>query len=141
LAYDYFPADSLPEANDVVFCNFPYDESLGEPGPGDHPCLVYDAILDDDGNPWVRVMCGTSQPPRRYEAYFEVPHAEGSQAGLTSDTRFNFRKIARLPWAKEFFKNDDPPVACPLPEKSKRNFLFEARDYEQTNPNWKPFDV
>jgi hypothetical protein len=141
LSYDYFGADSLPQAYDVVFCNFPYDENLDEPGPVDHPCLVIDAMTDDDGNPWVRLLCGTSKPARWDQRYFEVPYAQGRYAGLTDDTRFNFRKIARIPWAREYFKNDDPPKVRPLPEHSVRNFGFDAAEYSRDYPDWKPFDV
>lgn len=142
MAYSFFDAGSLPAAYDVVFCNFPYDEILGEPGPGDHPCLIIDALInDDDGNPYVRLICGTSRPAKSGERYFEVPLAEGSQAGLSSDTRFNLRKVARLPWASEFFRNHSPPRTLSLPEKSQRNLGFEAADYSRDHPNWKPFDV
>ena len=141
MAYDYFGADSRPQAYDVVFCNFPYDENLDEPGQADHACLVIDALLDNNGNPHVILMCGTSQPPYWRDTYFEVPLSEGAQCGLTKDTRFNFRKIARVPWAREYFKNDDPPAARPLPQKSVRNFGFEAAAYQRDHPDWKPFDV
>jgi hypothetical protein len=141
LSCEYFGADSLPKAYDIVFCHFPYDEELGEPGLRDHPCLIIDALRDDDGNPHVRLICGTSQPPHWRETYFEVPFAEGSQAGLKSDTRFNLRKVARLPWAKEYFRNDDPPKARPLPETSVRNFGHDAAAYQRDHPDWKPFDV
>jgi len=141
LSDDFFEAATLPQAYDVVFCNFPYDEDLGEPGPDDHPCLVIDALSEDGADPQVIVICGTSQPPYWRDTYFEVPVSEGAQCGLSKDTRFNFRKVARVPWSREFFKNDDPPKALPLPQVAVRRFGFEAADYQRDHPNWKPFDV
>lgn len=138
MSFRYFAPESLPNAYDIVFCYFPYEERPGEPGPIDHPCLVIDAVLDDHGRPHVRLICGTSNQDRRGREYFDIPLEQGRHAGLSKDTKLNFEKFARIPWAVEYFRT---PRSAPLPPDTVADFQREAAYYQHEHPAWDPFSV
>lgn len=84
------------------------------PGPGPHPGLVRQAFADNDGNPWVTVVYGTSvDPNRRGNQYFTVSKvSEMGACNLRVATRFCFDRCMELPWAAEYFS---PLPSTPTP--------------------------
>lgn len=76
------------------------------PGPEPHPGLIRQAFADQDGNPWVEVVYGTSRDPNRNgNQYFTVSKvSELDQCNLKYATRFCFDRCMQLPWAAEYFE-------------------------------------
>lgn len=133
MAFRYYPRDSLPVAFDIVFCRFPYDEAPDEPGPIQHPTIVRQPLVDEDGNPHVRVIYGTSQDLLiRGHQYF-ILQTDWKRCGLSKPTRFCIDREARLPWAQEFFdegSSGTPPVARLSPE-AIRDFQIQIAYFQQ----------
>ncbi len=95
-----------PAPGDIVWCRFP--ELPGQsPGPKPRPALVLEVIEREDGIE-VAVVYGTSQRVDKLSAgefaITRVGHAAAYKAaGLSHDTKFDFKQTARLPWSEEFF--------------------------------------
>jgi hypothetical protein len=101
-----------PIVGDLVWCHFPELPSL-EPGPKPRPALVVRVVLKDGGVE-VAVVYGTSQRLNRLmSGEFAIRKSLNPEAfrlaGLSFDTKFNFRQIVDLPWTDRFFKV--PPKA------------------------------
>lgn len=75
------------------------------PGPEPHPGLIRQAFADQNGDPWVKVVYGTSvDPNRRGNQYFTVSKvSEMDACNLRYATRFCFDRCMELPWAAEYF--------------------------------------
>lgn len=102
----FFPLSTAPAPYDIVWCRFPYVEDPGVPGPESHPGLVRQAFADQDGNPWVRVVYGTSVDPMRTgRNYFTVAKmSEMDICGLYRATRFCLDRCMELPWGPDYFQ-------------------------------------
>jgi len=103
--WTFHPPSILPAPFDTVWCRFPYVEAPQVPGKG-RPGLIRQAFLDQDGNPWVRVIYGTSVDPYRrgHENFAVVELVEMNMCGLKCATRFCLNREAELPYACEFFE-------------------------------------
>ena len=68
--------------------------------------MIRGAFADQDGNPWVKVVYGTSvEPSRRGLQYFTISNmTEMDICGLFRATRFCFDRCMELPWAEEYFQ-------------------------------------
>ncbi len=102
-----------PALGDIVWCHFPLLPEL-DPGPKPRPALVVQVTAKEDGE-LVAVVYGTSQRLDRLLAgEFAIRSAQNpaafALAGLSFDTKFNFKQIVELPWTEEFFKV--PPRAA-----------------------------
>lgn len=75
------------------------------PGPEPHPGLIRQAFADNNGNPWVQVVYGTSVDPNRLgNQHFTVSKvSELDACGLWRATRFCFDRCMELPWSVEYF--------------------------------------
>lgn len=102
--YAYFPVTTLPAPYDIVWCRFPLDEIPG-PGPKSRPAIVKQALQDEEGNPWVNVMYGTTKLRMRENPFdFYVSNmTEMDHAGLFHATRFELKRCKIVPWAEEYF--------------------------------------
>lgn len=98
-----------------MWCRFPYVENPGLPGPSPHPGLIRNAFADNNGNPWVHVVYGTSVDPNRIgNQYFTVSKvSEMDACNLLRATRFCFDRWMELPWAREYF-SPLPNAATPI---------------------------
>jgi mRNA-degrading endonuclease toxin of MazEF toxin-antitoxin module len=101
-----------PLVGDILWCQFPELPEL-TPGPKPRPALVVQVIVKEDGVA-VTVVYGTSQRLERLLAgEFAIRKAQNpaayALAGLSFDTKFNFRQLVDLPWTDAFFKV--PPKA------------------------------
>jgi hypothetical protein len=108
--WTYNPVSTLPAPLDVVWCRFPVDLDLGNPGPKQRPGLVAKTALDADGCPTVLVVYGTSNlkhATRKFDMFVEN-FRDMHEAGLYQATRFDMDRHLWLPWAEEFFQ---PPSA------------------------------
>lgn len=97
----------LPAPGDIVWCLFPEVPDI-EPGPKPRPALVMNVDRDDTGD-FVRVVYGTSKQLERLKtgevAIRKVSHpAAYVLAGLTADTKFDFKVIVDLAWTDRYFK-------------------------------------
>ena len=97
---------TLPAAGDVVWCRFP-ELPRQSPGPKPRPALVLAVIERDDGVE-ITVVYGTSQRVNKLSAgefaITRLGHAAAYKAaGLSHDTKFDFKQTARVPWTDEFF--------------------------------------
>lgn len=97
---------SLPAPGDIVWCRFP-DLPQRSPGPKPRPALVLEVIEREDGHE-VTVVYGTSQRVDRLTAgEFGITRmrnpAAYRAAGLSHDTKFDFKSSVRLPWGVGFF--------------------------------------
>ncbi len=102
-----------PLVGDILWCHFPELPTL-DPGPKPRPALVVQVTVKDDGAV-VAVVYGTSQRLERLSSgEFAIRKAQNSAAfalaGLSFDTKFNFRQIVELPWTDSFCKV--PPKAA-----------------------------
>lgn len=96
-----------PAAGDIVWCNFPEAPVLA-PGPKPRPALVLAVVTHEDGVK-VHVAYGTSQRVDRLKAgefaCLKSKNADAfAMAGLSFDTKFDFKSVAELPWTEDFFK-------------------------------------
>lgn len=96
----------LPAPGDIVWCRFP-ELPRQAPGPKPRPALVLEVIEREDGIE-VAVVYGTSQRVDKLSAgEFAITRvgnaAAYKAAGLSHDTKFDFKQTARLPWSEEFF--------------------------------------
>lgn len=89
-----------------MWCRFPYEELPDYPAPVCHPGLVRQAFADQDGQPWVELVYGTSvDPNRRGNQYFTVSKVtEMDACNLRYATRFCFERCMQLPWTEEYFE-------------------------------------
>jgi len=100
------PPWAPPTPGDIVWCQFPKLPSRS-PGPKPRPALVCD-VTEYEGGVTVAVAYGTSQGLERlHKGEFAItkqgsPAAYGS-AGLSFDTKFDFRQSVELPWNQDFF--------------------------------------
>jgi hypothetical protein len=96
----------LPAPGDIVWCCFP-ELPKRFPGPKPRPALVLEVIEREDGAEIV-VVYGTSQRLGRLGCgEFAIKRLEQPQAykaaGLSHDTKFDFKQTVHLPWGDEFF--------------------------------------
>lgn len=89
-----------------MWCRFPYEEGPDKPGPEPHPGIIRQAFADQDNNPWVEVVYGTSKDPNRagYENFTVSKVSEMDACNLKYATRFCFKKVMQLPWSEEYFQ-------------------------------------
>ena len=100
-----YPLSTAPAPYDTVWCRFPYNEAPNQPGPVPHPGLIRQAFADQDGNPWVRVVYGTSvEPFRTGNQYFSVAKlVDMDMCGLKCATRFCLARTSEVPYCVEYF--------------------------------------
>jgi hypothetical protein len=106
VSYNYYPFSTAPAPFDVVWSRFPFVEQSEIPGPKARPALVRQAFADQDGNPWVEVVYGTSKDPYSNSLlhFSIVTIAEMNMCGLKQATRFDLNRMMKLPWSREFFE-------------------------------------
>lgn len=102
----FYPFSTAPAPFDIVWSRFPYVEKPNCPAPKARPALVRQAFADQDGNPWVEVVYGTSRDPYSNSlVHFSiVTLAEMDVCGLKQATRFDLNRTMNLPWSREFFE-------------------------------------
>ena len=97
----------LPAPGDIVWCLFPEIPDI-QPGPKPRPALVMRIERRTDGDV-VGVVYATSKHLGRLEtgeiAITKSKHPAAYElAGLSYDTKFDFKVIADLPWTNRYFK-------------------------------------
>ena len=123
--FGFYPLSTLPAPYDTVWCRFPYVEAPGVPAPDHHQGLIRQIFADQDGNPWVRVVYGTSKDPFRNQLeYFTISNLpEMDMCGLKCATRFCLARDAELPWGPDFFDAHEgrtSPIIGHLSEHGQR---------------------
>lgn len=106
MTFSFFPISTLPAPYDIVWCRFPFHESLGEPGPKPRPAIVLNSAVDAEaGEGEVQLVYGTTQTKfrQRPRDFFVTNVSEMDACGLDKATRFDLDKVAWIPWAKEWF--------------------------------------
>lgn len=106
VSFSPYPLSTLPAPYDVVWCRFPDDASLGDPGPKPRPALVKNVATTHDGVGEVNLVYGTTNlkmASRRHD-FFVTNSAEMDACGLYRATRFDLDNIAWIPWANEWFE-------------------------------------
>jgi hypothetical protein len=111
---------ALPSPGDIVWCRFP-ELPKQLPGPKPRPALVLEVIEREDGIE-IAVVYGTSQRADKLSAgefaITRLGHAAAYKAaGLSHDTKFDFKQTAHLPWNDEFF------AAPPGPPNGQRPLM------------------
>lgn len=97
----------LPAPGDIVWCLFPEIPDIS-PGPKPRPALVMSVERREEGAV-VSVVYGTSQKLHRLTTG-EIAITQGKHpaayalAGLSCDTKFDFKVIVALPWTVRYFK-------------------------------------
>ena len=100
-----------PTAGEIVWCHFPDNVNLRSKP---RPALIF-AVFDDDAPQFeVRVAYGTSQRTTTlYRGEFAILRdrnvAAYGSAGLSFDTKFDFKRTLDLPYTTEWFSV--PPAA------------------------------
>ena len=92
---------------DILWCHFPELPEV-DPRPKPRPALVAQVTIRDDGAV-VAVVYGTSQRmdrllPGEFASRKAQNPAAFALAGLSFDTKFNFKQMVEVPWADAFFK-------------------------------------
>jgi len=127
-----FPLSILPAPYDIVWCRFPFHESLGEPGPKPRPALVKNAATRHDGSAEVEVVYGTTNlkmETRKYD-FIVSKTSEMDACGLYRATRFDLDKVVWLPWNTEWFDilpNYNSPVIGSLTSYGKSMLQLTAK--------------
>lgn len=108
-----------PDPGDFLWSHFPQDQNKS-PGPKPRPVLVVSVVEREDGIA-IAVVPGTSQKVtslREGEVAITKLGAPSAYklAGLSFDTKFDFKIILELPWSDEFFKT---PPAMPYGNNPK----------------------
>ena len=116
----------LPAAGDVVWCRFPHLPGRS-PGPKPRPALVLEVTEREDGVE-ITVAYGTSQKVDRLStgefAITRLGHAAAYKAaGLSFDTKFDFRQAVALPWNDNFFA---VPPGAPYGQRPQLGFLHAS---------------
>lgn len=101
------PNWKLPAPGDIVWCLFPEVPDT-EPGPKPRPALVF-SVERKEGGGVVSVVYGTSQHLNSLKtgevAITKSKHpAAYALAGLSYDTKFDFKVVVALPWSDRYFK-------------------------------------
>jgi len=96
-----------PAVGDLVWCWFPHLPDKA-PGPKPRPALVITVEVREDGVV-ATVVYGTAQGVGRLRAgEFAITKLANpvayELAGLSFDTKFNFKASVALPWQETFFK-------------------------------------
>ena len=141
LGHQCYPVNSAPEAYDIIWANFPYDEEPYNPGPDRHPCLVLSkkVFLDQrTGNDYatLQVMYGTSKPQSSKLPPWEYLHVHNyialGRCGLFRETYFIVNRIQKILWCEEYMPNTEhgSPILGKLPMDYvlQLNKLKEIRD-------------
>ena len=121
VGYAFYPFSTAPAPFDIVWSRFPYVEEPNIPAPKARPALVRQAFADQDGNPWVEVVYGTSKDPYSNSIihFSIVTLAEMNVCGLKQATRFDLNRTMTLPWSQEFFEclpGKPTPIIGHMPE-------------------------
>jgi hypothetical protein len=101
-----------PTVGDILWCHFP-ELPAPQPGPKPRPALVVRVSIKDDGCV-IAVAYGTSQRlERMLSGEFAIRRSQNPAAfglaGLSFDTKFNFKQLVELPWTGDFFKVPTKP--------------------------------
>lgn len=129
--FTFFPSSTLPAPYAIVWCRFPHDASLGEPGPKPRPAIVLNVALDEEsGEAEVQLIYGTTnlKMMKRRNDFFITNFAEMEACGLDKATRFDLDQIVWVPWAKEWFETlsgYDSPVIGRLSAHGVRLLQYE----------------
>ncbi len=106
-----------PTAGDIVYCRFPEREVPSTPGPKPRPAIVM-SVEEMDGGSIVKVVYGTTRHTNQlFGGEFLISPADGDAykvAGLSYQTKFDFRNTFRLPYDSSWFR---PPLTTP-PKKT-----------------------
>ena len=102
----FFPISTLPAPYDIVWCRFPFHDSLGDPGPKPRPAIVLNIAVDADaGEGDAQLVYGTTRTKvmSRHRDFFVTNVSEMDACGLDKATRFDLDRIAWVPWAEEWY--------------------------------------
>lgn len=132
----YYPFSTAPAPYDVVWCNFPLVEEPYFPAPKARPALVRQAFQDQDGNPWVHVVYGTSKRPysSRPQDFAIVTLPEMEVCGLSQATRFELDRQLELPWSEEYFgclPGQPTPVIGHVPDYEVRKLQMQVAYWQR----------
>lgn len=115
----------VPTAGEIVWCHFPDEISL-KPKP--RPSLIVSTKEDEYGRIYVTVAYGTSQKLNRlFSGEFQINKAEHPaayiSAGLSYDTKFDFRNILELPYNDAYFS---VPAMAPYGQSPQLGILHPS---------------
>lgn len=120
MAYDFKP---LPAPGDILWCKFPHDEDLGNPGPYPRPGLVLNVFRDIHA---VLVTYGTSQVGNVYDGEFVIDD-QLDTAGLAAPTKFDLNRLQKLPFNDIWFgASPGVTITVPLPKMGVIPPIFMA---------------
>ena len=114
-----------PTAGEIVWCHFP-DAITLKPKP--RPSLILITREDDLGQIYVTVAYGTSQKLNRlFSGEFQITKAEHPaayiSAGLSYDTKFDFRNVLELPFNNIYFS---VPAMAPYGQNPQLGILHPS---------------
>lgn len=114
-----------PYAGDIVWCHFP--DNI-DPKPKPRPGLVVKTMQDHSGKIFVNIAYGTSQKTNRlFSGEFRISKVEYpvafTSAGLSYDTKFNFKNALDLPFNDTYFS---VPPNAPFGQNPKLGTLHPS---------------
>ncbi|MFY9138733.1 type II toxin-antitoxin system PemK/MazF family toxin [Zwartia sp.] len=116
---------SAPTAGEIVWCHFP--DAINHK-PKARPSLIITTKEDDLGQIYVTVAYGTSQKLNRlFSGEFQITKAEHPaayiSAGLSYDTKFDFRNTLELPFNDVYFS---VPAMAPFGQNPQLGILHPS---------------
>lgn len=116
----------LPQKGDLVWCFFP--EIMGSDRPKPRPAVVTGVSQVKHE---VVVIFGTSQKTEKlYPSEFIISKSDGIEpfalSGLSYDTKFDFSKVAILPFTTEFFAKAPKKNNIPFPKLGSIHIMYYA---------------
>ncbi|CFQ55832.1 Uncharacterised protein [Yersinia frederiksenii] len=119
---------NTPTLGTIVWSYFPHQEATEEgeeepTRPKPRPALVV-GVAEDDGNPYVIVVPGTTkktEPEHIYPSEMIIRKTDDdyTYTGLSHDTKFKFEREIKLPYSDEYFaiprRKPSNPVAPTSP--------------------------
>ena len=101
----------LPAPGDIVWCNFPQMEDLGQPGPKPRPALIVSVAPVGHA---VEVAYGTTQrTDKLFPGEFLIAANDPgfSDSGLDKDTKFDLARTVKLTFDSNWFAPAPGPYA------------------------------
>lgn len=138
LGHECYPVNSAPDAYDIIWANFPYDEEPYNPGPDKHPCLVLSKKVFTEARSGVdyasiQVMYGTSKPQRDRLPPWAYLHIHNyialERCGLFRETYFIVNRVQRLLWCEEYMPNTD--YGSPILGKLPHDYILQLKKLKE----------
>lgn len=97
----------VPVSGDIVLCYYPEREDPSQPGPKARPCIVLAETKDENGEPILHLVAGTSKKLDRLFPHEIIVKSsdmpfDDSTSGLRVDTKFDISRLIQVPYSEKW---------------------------------------